>query len=437
MLRYHRRVRVVVVGAGAAGLATCRELIAAGHVAVVYERSHRVGGTWVYDEKTERDPLGREPKDRVHASMYAALRTNLPRRLMSFRGSPFVQGSTEFPGHADVAAYLHGFAEQHGLLDCIRFGRDVRRVRPLRNDGRPWRWVGEAPPADLVWEVTVGFQGKTSVEHFDAVAVCNGHYTVPQVPHLTGADSYAGRLMHSHSYREPASFADERVVILGARASGVDIARDIASVARRVFLCAREHQGSTTEGAAANIERRATIAALESGDARLTDGTRLSAIDSVVLCTGYRYAFPFVDPAANLVEVEDSDVGPLWLSLLAIRAPTLALVGLPFMVVPFPLFERQAAFFAAVLARNAELPDYATRSADLARERADADRRGVARRHRLRMGDAQVSYANDLARRCGYQELPAWFSPLHEAVRALRRTHPDDYRDRDLPVVGN
>ena len=47
--------KVVVIGAGAAGLVTARELIRAGFSVTVFEQSTRVGGLWVYEPATESD----------------------------------------------------------------------------------------------------------------------------------------------------------------------------------------------------------------------------------------------------------------------------------------------------------------------------------------------------------------------------------------------
>ena len=42
-------------------------------------------------------------------------------------------------------------------------------------------------------------------------------------------------VMHTHSYREPSPFAGQRVVVVGASASGEDISREIARVAKKVL----------------------------------------------------------------------------------------------------------------------------------------------------------------------------------------------------------
>ncbi len=77
---------------------------------------------------------------------------------------------------------------------------------------------------------------------FDAVIVCNGHYSEPRTPEVAGAGDFPGRQMHSHSYRDSRVCAGETVVVVGASASGEDISREIAEVADRVRpLLSRSH----------------------------------------------------------------------------------------------------------------------------------------------------------------------------------------------------
>ncbi|MEM6995415.1 MAG: NAD(P)-binding domain-containing protein [Myxococcota bacterium] len=421
-----------MIGAGAAGLCCARELVARGHEPVVFERADHVGGVWAYDPRVEDDPLGLSPTQRIHASMYEALRTNLPRRLMSFRDDSFTVGDQEFPGHAAVGEYLRGFVDRQRLESFLRLEHEVVRVVPRLESGRPWAWPETMDAAR--WDVVVRHAGVERTEQFGAIAVCNGHFSEPNVPAIDGLEVFPGPTLHSHNYRVPDSFADQQVLIIGAKASGVDISRDIATVAARVHLCARGHVGCEHVGVRGNIERRANVARLHADRAAtLDDGTRLEGIDAVILCTGYRYHFGFLDPAARIVDIVDNNVEPLWLDLVAARLPTAAFIGLPFMVVPFALFERQAAFFGGLLAGTVALPSLEARLADARQKNERRDQLGIARRHRLRLGDGQLAYCRELSRRCGYPELPEWFSRLHEVVRAARREHPDDYRDRALP----
>lgn len=97
------------MGGGATGLAAAKELLAAGHAATVYEASDEVGGIWAYRDATDDHPLGLGARTQ-RASMYAGLRTNLPREVMGFLDWPFdaqfpgSQDPRRFCGHAEVRA---------------------------------------------------------------------------------------------------------------------------------------------------------------------------------------------------------------------------------------------------------------------------------------------------------------------------------------------
>ncbi|CAA7034214.1 unnamed protein product [Microthlaspi erraticum] len=134
---------VAVIGAGAAGLVAARELRREGHSVVVFERQKQVGGTWIYTDHVESDPLSVDPtRIVVHSSVYGSLRTNLPRECMGFRDFPFAIRSGEsrdprrFPSHGEVLAYLQDFGKEFGIEELIRFETTVVRVSPAaESDG--------------------------------------------------------------------------------------------------------------------------------------------------------------------------------------------------------------------------------------------------------------------------------------------------------------
>jgi len=65
-------MRVAIIGAGVAGLASARRCLENDFEIVVYERSKGVGGTWVYDDRIGFDEFGLP----IHTSMYQNLRYN-------------------------------------------------------------------------------------------------------------------------------------------------------------------------------------------------------------------------------------------------------------------------------------------------------------------------------------------------------------------------
>lgn len=182
-------LKTAVIGAGVAGLVAARELQREGHEVVVLEKSDQIGGTWVYTEEVEDDPIGAEldPNRKiVHSSLYSSLRTNLPRCLMSFSDYPFTaisrkhgagEKQTYFPGHVEVLEFLKEFARHFRLTDLIRFNTEVVRVEVVENKDK---WVVESRTIDQF------ISSSESEEEFDAVVICSGHHTQPRLAQLAG-----------------------------------------------------------------------------------------------------------------------------------------------------------------------------------------------------------------------------------------------------------
>ncbi|GJN20072.1 hypothetical protein PR202_gb07399 [Eleusine coracana subsp. coracana] len=318
-------LRLAVVGAGAAGLAAARELRREGHAPVVFERAAAVGGPGSTRPRRRRtDPLGAAA---THSSLYASLRTNLPREVMGFLDFPFVASAAtssadprRFPGHEEVLRYLEAFARRFDLLSLIRFETEVLRIR--REPGVGW----------AVASKKLGEKGSGEEEVYDAVVVCNGHYTEPRVATIPGVDAWPGKQMHSHNYREPEPFLDQIVIIIGASASAVDISRDIASVAKEVHIADRSAPASTNQKQPGyNLWLHSMLQidrTQEDGSVVFRDGSSVKA-DVIMHCTGYLYDFPFLGDDSTIT-VDDNRVDPLYKHVFPAEvAPQLSFIGLP------------------------------------------------------------------------------------------------------------
>jgi len=417
------RMHVAVIGAGAAGLVTARELRREGLEPVVLERGEQIGGQWRYGDSVEDDPLGLEPSRRIHSSIYASLRTNLPTSLMAFPGLPFAGDGPGAPPrfcrHREVQRYLLDATDHWELRPWIRLGREVVAVRPHAKgfvvEHRP---VERGPAAS----------GSIASLTVDAVALCHGHYSEPRVPDLPG--SFAGARSHSHNYRRPDPFAGLRVAVLGAKSSGTDLSREIATVAASVHVCARSHDASHQLGPGLFAEP--TITRLGPGRSlRLAHGQRLDDVDHLLYCTGYRYTAAFLDPriAPRLVSVDGELVHPLYLDLVVPGAPRIAFIGLPFGVAPFPLFEAQARWWAQTLSGKLAAPP--TTEMYGAIERHVERLHDTPRRHWLRYGDRQFAYVDELRARVGDPPLPSAYAALYRATHEAKTTDPEGYRDGD------
>eukprot|EP01083_Nonionella_stella_P289009 983563_1 len=94
-------LKVAVIGAGAAGLATARALDRAGIKAKIFEKDISLGGVWNYHPHSKTRPV------------YRGLRTNLPREIMAYRELKWGgDGKTvSYVTHGEVRDYLRRYAE--------------------------------------------------------------------------------------------------------------------------------------------------------------------------------------------------------------------------------------------------------------------------------------------------------------------------------------
>jgi len=416
-------VRIAVIGAGAAGLVTARELSRGGHDVSVFEQSDRVGGVWIFEPIPEDDAMGLKPSKAVFSSIYDSLRTNLPRDLMAFQDYTFDSmggGEDEwqrYPHHSKVLTYLENFAESFDITSMIRFQRTVSRVEKLDAD-----WVVTSEHVQ---------SGEIERQRFDGVAVCSGHYSKPRVPVIAGVDTFSGKLMHSHNYRSPAEFANKRVVLLGTAASGVDIAREIATVSDQVYWCGNAFS-QVSYDEQSGLHRYPTPLAFDGAAIRFQNAPALENVDYFIYCTGYQYQYPFLQ--TNLVNVVDNWVSPLYRDIVAPTDTTLAFIGLPFQVIPFPLFEYQAKWWVNMLSGTKSLPSVKAMMMEISGKIAAQNEAGIKTHHRHKLAEKQFDYFDSLAADCGEPPVADWIKAL--AIETLRSHAENPGKFRETALVG-
>jgi hypothetical protein len=194
-----------VIGAGPAGLAVARALAERNLPYTHLERHTAPGGLW--DMENPGSP------------MYESAHFNSSKTLSAFGGFPMPEHYADYPSHRDILSYLTSFAEAYGLRDRIEFGVEVRGVE--KN-------------IDGTWTVTRA-DGQESVH--SEVVVCTGSQWHPNVPDIPG--DFTGEIRHTVDYRSADEFRGKRVLVVGAGASGCDIACDAARTADRAVISMR------------------------------------------------------------------------------------------------------------------------------------------------------------------------------------------------------
>ncbi|QDQ26086.1 monooxygenase [Chitinimonas arctica] len=188
---------VIIIGAGQAGLAAGHYLQGTGYRFQILEAGERASGAW--------------------RGYYDSLTLFSPAKYSSLPGRAFPGDPDRYPKRDEVADYLEGYAAHFKLP--IQYGRRVEAVQ--RNGER------------FMLRCADGSRFQAS-----AVIVASGAFGTPYTPAIPGLDRFQGRQLHSGQYRNPADFTGKRVVVIGGANSGVQIAHELAPIAK-VTLASR------------------------------------------------------------------------------------------------------------------------------------------------------------------------------------------------------
>ncbi len=191
---------VVIVGAGQAGLAMSRCLSRRDVDHIVLER-HDVASSWVNQR-------------------WDSLRLLTPNWMTRLPDAPGFGGPPDgFAPAADVAAHLRTYATQVAapiISHCA-----VERIEP---DVDGWR----------VLTPSGTFQAR-------AVVLATGPGSRPRIPAAASALPPSTRTLSALDYKNPRDIEDGGVLVVGASASGTQIADELAGAGRTVTLAVGEH----------------------------------------------------------------------------------------------------------------------------------------------------------------------------------------------------
>jgi cation diffusion facilitator CzcD-associated flavoprotein CzcO len=326
------KIDIVVIGGGQAGLSSAYHLhkigLKPGSGFLVLDKSPQPGGAWQFRWPT----LTMKTINRLH---------DLP-------GMGFAEvldpGKTEVRAAEAVPAYFKAYEERFGLPV---YRPVIVRVACSRGDR---------------------IRIETDHETFSARGIINatGTWDAPQMPYYPGRELFRGRQIHTHDYRAASEFAGQRVVIVGAGISALQLLDEISRVATTIWVTRREPEFRRSDFneeagrlAVARVEervrkglipgsvvsvtgipetpaissmrergvldRRPMFSEITETGIRWTDG-REEAVDAIVWATGFRSALDHLAPL-NLREENGGIVMTGRLATQTARDPRVHLVG--------------------------------------------------------------------------------------------------------------
>ncbi len=184
--------RIVIVGAGMAGLGAAFRLLAAGiEDFVVLERADRVGGTW-------RD------------NDYPGCAVDIASAYYSYSFAPKHDWSHSFARQPELLAYLEDLATTPAVAERLYFDCGLESAHWDEERGR---WHVETPRGTISAQLLV-----------PAVGILNR----PTAPDVPGLDSFAGKVFHTTEWDHDYDLRGRRVAVIGTGSTASQVIPAIA-----------------------------------------------------------------------------------------------------------------------------------------------------------------------------------------------------------------
>ena len=361
--------KVAIIGAGPSGLAQLRafESAAAKGVdvpeVVCFEKQEDWGGLWNYTWRTGTDEYG-EP---VHGSMYRYLWSNGPKEGLEFADYTFEEhfgrAIASYPPRAVLFDYIKGRVDKADIRDRIRFRHVCRRVEYDEGSGT-FRVVVQ----DLA-------NDKEVVGQYDHVICASGHFSTPNVPYFPGFETYQGRVLHAHDFRDALEFKDKDILIIGTSYSAEDIGSQCWKYGCKSVTVSHRTAPMGFKWPD-NWREVPLLQKVEGKTATFKDGATAD-VDAIILCTGYLHYFPFMAEDLKLRTANRLATADLYKGVAWIKNPKLFYLGMQDQWYTFNMFDAQAWWARDVILGRIALPAEAEMRADvedrIAREDAGAD----------------------------------------------------------------
>ena len=187
---------VIVIGCGQSGLLAGIRLQEAEIPFTIVEKNAGVGGTW-------------------WENSYPGARVDVGNHFYCYSFEPSDQWTEFYAQQPELQSYFQHVMTKHGIERHVRWETEVIRAEW---DDDAATWSVRVRAADGAEETLVG----------RAVISAVGQLNRPSVPEIPGQDTFAGPAFHSARWGHDVDIAGKRVAMIGAGASGFQIAPTIA-----------------------------------------------------------------------------------------------------------------------------------------------------------------------------------------------------------------
>lgn len=200
-----RDLRVVIIGAGMAGILAVIKLREAGyHNLTVYEKADRLGGTW-------------------RENTYPGVACDVPAHVYSYSFAPNPDWTRMFAGGQEIQDYFEHVAKKYDVLPAIRFNTEVKRC--VFENGR--------------WQIALADGGQDGA---DIVIAASGVLHHPNIAGIPGLNDFAGNWFHSARWDHSVPLEGKRVGVIGTGSTAIQITSALVKKVAKYTLFQRTAQ---------------------------------------------------------------------------------------------------------------------------------------------------------------------------------------------------
>lgn len=203
-------VPVIVIGCGESGILAGIRLKQANIPFTILEKNAGPGGTW-------------------WENTYPGARVDVANHFYCYSFEPSNDWTHFFAEQPELRAYFTGVMDKYQLGEHVRWQTEVLAADWNDDDG--------------VWTVTArSHDGQITTMRARAVVTAVGQLNRPYTPDFDGAGTFGGPFFHSAAWDHSVDLAGKRVALIGAGASGFQIAPAIADAVEHLTVFQRTAQ---------------------------------------------------------------------------------------------------------------------------------------------------------------------------------------------------
>ena len=341
---------VCIIGAGPSGLSALNSFLEISEKGekipelVCYEKQSNWLGQWNYTYRTGVDKFG----ETIHSSMYSHLWANLPKELLELPDFLFKnyekKNLPSFLPRESVFKYLNArYSKKKKLRDLINFNTTVKDC--FYNHQKK-KFIIKS--FDFI-------KKKQNIKEFDFLICASGRFSYPNLISYKGIETFKGRILHSHDFKNAEEFENTDVLLIGSSFSAQDIASQCYKFnARSIVLSYRAKKIVYTFPE--KIQHKNQIDFIKKNIVFFKDGSS-KKFDSIIFCTGYIYNFPFLEDKLKLRAENKKFPDDLYKGVVFLDNINLFYMGMQTRYFTFPVFEVQAYYIRDCILNKIQIPE--------------------------------------------------------------------------------